>query len=73
LDDLEELALATEFNQIRDIQELTRLMRENKMKEFYALANKVLRIKRSHPVVTKVSKINDKGDVEAYDDKSQAE
>lgn len=43
------------------------------MKEFYALANKVLRIKRSHPVVTKVSKINEKGDVEAYDDKSQAE
>ena len=67
------MALANEFDQIRDIQELTRLMRENKMKEFYALANKVLRIKRSHPVVTKVSKTNDKGDVEAYDDKSQAE
>ena len=41
------------------------------MKEFYALANKVMRIKRSNPVVTKVKRISDNGDVEIFEEKAQ--
>ena len=37
-----------------------------RMKEFYALANKVMRIKRSNPVVNKVKRISDNGDVEIF-------
>ncbi len=33
--EIQELAISAEFNEIRDIQELTRLKRENKLKEFY--------------------------------------
>ncbi len=43
------------------------------MKEFFQLANKVLRIKRSHPVVSKVQKLNQTGDLEVIDDKNLAE
>jgi len=43
------------------------------MKEFYALANKVMRIKRSNPVVTKVKRISDNGDVEIFEEKAQVE
>jgi len=69
----EELALAAEFDEIRDVQNLTKLMRENRLKEFYQLANKVLRIKRSHPVVTRVTRIDNRGEIEVIDDKSAAE
>lgn len=43
------------------------------MKEFYQLANRVLRIKRNHPVVNKVQKINENGEEEVIDDKNLAE
>jgi hypothetical protein len=43
------------------------------MKEFYALANKVMRIKQSNPVVTKVKRISDSGDVEIFEEKTQVE
>jgi hypothetical protein len=43
------------------------------MKEFYALANKVMRIKRSNPVVTKVKRTSDNGDVEIFEEKTQVE
>ena len=43
------------------------------MKEFYALANKVMRIKRSNHVVTKVKRVNDKGDVEVFEEKDHEE
>jgi hypothetical protein len=39
------------------------------LKEFYQLANKVLRIKRSHPVVSKIQRVGDHGDLEILDDK----
>ena len=39
------------------------------MKEFYALANKVMRIKRSNPVVTKVKRNTDNGDVEVFEER----
>jgi len=44
-------------------------MRGNQMKEFYQLANRVLRIKRSHLVVTRVMKTDPQGEAEVYDDK----
>jgi len=43
------------------------------LKEFYQLANKVLRIKRSHPVVSRVQRVSENGDLEILDDKNQAE
>ena len=43
------------------------------MKEFYALANKVMRIKRSNPVVTKVKRTSDNDDVEIFEEKTQVE
>lgn len=43
------------------------------MKEFFQLANRVLRIKRNHPVVSKVQKLNGNGEVEVIDDKNLAE
>ncbi len=67
------LALAAEFNEIRDIQDLTKLMREGRMKEFFQLANRVLRIKRSHPVANKVQRINEHGEEEVLDDRASAE
>ena len=39
------------------------------MKEFYQVANKVLRIKRNHPVVTKVKKDNESGESEVFEDR----
>ena len=39
------------------------------MKEFYQVANKVLRIKRNHPVVTKVKRENDSGESEVFEDR----
>ena len=43
------------------------------MKEFYQVANKVLRIKRNHPVVTKVKKDNDNGESEVFEDRMQVD
>jgi hypothetical protein len=43
------------------------------MKEFYALANKIMRIKRSNPVMTKVKRVSDSGDVEVFEDKAHVE
>ena len=33
--EVQELAIAAEFNEVKDIQELPRLKREHKLKEFY--------------------------------------
>ena len=43
------------------------------MKEFFQLANRVLRIKRNHPVESKVQKLNGNGETEVIDDKNLAE
>ena len=39
------------------------------MKELYQVANKVLRIKRNHPVVTKVKREDDIGESELFEDR----
>ena len=43
------------------------------MKEFYQVANKVLRIKRNHPVVTKVKRDNETGESEIFEDRMQVD
>ena len=43
------------------------------MKEFYSLANKVLRIKRNLPVVTRVKRESENGDPEVFEDRQQVE
>ena len=50
----EELEIAGQIDAAKDLNDLSTLLKEGRMKEFYALANKVMRIKRSNPVVTKV-------------------
>ena len=39
------------------------------MKEFYQVANKVLRIKRNHPVVMKVKRDTENGESEVFEDR----
>jgi hypothetical protein len=43
------------------------------LKEFYKVANKVLRIKRNHPVVSRVKRDNETGESEVFEDRSQVE
>ena len=43
------------------------------MKEFYKVANKVLKIKRSNPVVTKVQRENINGDIEVITEKVEVD
>ena len=40
------------------------------MKEFYRVANKVLRIKRNHPVATRVKKDSETGESEVFEDRT---
>jgi hypothetical protein len=43
------------------------------MKEFYQMANKVLMIKKNHPVVTKVKTDGSVGDVEVFEERTSVE
>jgi hypothetical protein len=43
------------------------------MKEFYQVANKVLMIKRNHPVVTKVKRETETGEPEIFEEKQLVE
>jgi hypothetical protein len=43
------------------------------MKEFYQVANKVLRIKRNHPVVSRVKRDSQNGESEVFEDRAQVE
>ena len=43
------------------------------MKEFYQVANKVLRIKRNHPVVSRVKREVDGQDPEIFEDRQSVE
>jgi hypothetical protein len=44
-EDHEELVIAGVFEEAKNIKDLSTLLREGKMKEFYQVANKVLKIK----------------------------
>ena len=50
----EKLAVAEEFNNVQIVKDLTTLMRKGQMKEFYKKANELLKIRRAHPVVSKI-------------------
>jgi hypothetical protein len=43
------------------------------MKEFYEAANRLMRIKRSNPVVTKVKRATDSGEDEIFEDRTHVE
>ena len=45
-----------ELEKIRNQQELAQLLEAGDMKEFYRLANQVLRLRTSHPVVKSIKK-----------------
>ena len=69
----EELAIADELTNIKTQQEFTHLLRSGQMKEFYAKANSLLKIKRSNPVVTKIQNEDDNGDTQIFEDKTSVD
>ena len=48
-------------------------MRDGKLKEFYMKANSLLKIKRANPVVTKVQREDEHGDMQVFDDRTAAD
>ncbi len=73
MEEQEELTIAGAFEETKNIKVLSTLLREGKMKEFYSVANKVLRIKRNHPVVTRVKRENETGESEVFEDRVQVD
>jgi uncharacterized protein YcbK (DUF882 family) len=69
----EEFAIAGAFEESKNLKELGNLLRDGKMKEFYQIANKVLRIKRNHPVVTAVKRENENGESEVFEERGLVE
>lgn len=69
----EEIAIAANFNEVNDAQTLPRFYHKNRLKEFNQLANKILRIKRNHPEITRMMKTDEHGDVKVKYDKWAAE
>ena len=45
-------------------------MREGQMKEFYQKANALLKIKRNNPVVTKVQREDELGDIQVFEERT---
>ena len=58
----EELEIAGQIDAAKDLFDLKNLLREGRMKEFYELANKYMRIKKSNPVVTRIKRNSDGGE-----------
>ena len=52
----EELAIVGEYNNLTNLQNMNSLFIEGNMKEFYKVANRVLRILTDNPVVRKIKK-----------------
>ena len=69
----EELTIAGDFEEDMNVKELSTLLREGKMKEFYKIANKVLMIKRNNPVVSKIKREVEGGDTEIFEEKHLVE
>ena len=70
---MEELTIAGAFEETKNVKDLSRLLRAGEMKEFYRVANKVLRIKRNHPVVTRVKRDSETGESEVFEDRTQVD
>ena len=64
----EELAIAGEYDKQLNVRKLAELLREGDMKEFYKIANKVLMIRTSNPVVRRL-KIGIEGEEEVIEDR----
>ena len=69
----EELAIAGEIDDAKNLHDLGTLLREGRMKEFYEVANRIMRIKRSNPVVTRVKRDTDSGDTEIFEERGPVE
>ena len=69
----EELEIARQIDAAKDLFDLKTLLREGKMKEFYELANKYMRIKRSNPVVTRIKRSSDGGEEEIFEERVHVE
>jgi hypothetical protein len=69
----EELTIAGEIDAAKNLHDLGTLLHEGRMKEFYDLANRVMRIKRSNPVVTKVKRDTASGDTEIFEERGPVE
>ena len=67
------MAIAEEMNSLQTAKDLTTLMRNGKMKEFYKKANELLKIRRAHPVVSKIMREDEFGEVEVYEEKETVE
>ena len=72
-EDEEELTIAGAFDEAKNLKDVKSLLRDGKMKEFYQMANKVLMIKKNHPVVTKVKTDGSVGDVEVFEERTSVE
>ena len=60
----EELAIVGEYNNLTNLKNMTFLFRDGNMKEFYKVANRVLRIHTNNPVVRKIKKeVNGEEDI----------
>ena len=57
------MEIAGQIDAAKDLHDLKTL------KEFYETANRFMRIKRSNPVVTKVKRSSDSGEVETFEDR----
>jgi hypothetical protein len=69
----EEFAIAGSFEGSKSLKELGSLLRVGKMMEFYQIANKVLRIKRNHPVVIAGKRENENGESEIFEERGLVE
>ena len=66
----EELAIADEFNNAKTTLEFSHLLRSGQIKEFYSKANALLKIRRTNPVVTRVQREDEIGELHTYEEKS---
>ena len=64
----EELAIAGEYDKQLNVKKLAELLREGDKKEFYKIANKVLMIRTSNPVVRRL-RIGNEGEEEIIEDR----
>jgi hypothetical protein len=67
------LEIAGQIDAAKDLHDLKTLLREGRMKEFYETANRYMRIKRSNPVVTKIKRSSDGGEVEILEERIHVE
>jgi hypothetical protein len=74
MEEKEELEVAAgQIDAAKDLNDLKILLREGRMKEFYELAIRYMRIRRSNPVIAKIKRNSDGDDVKIFEERSQVE